>query len=536
MPTSYAVGQAPWETTSPSTAAPTSFPVGSAPWETNSAPSTTLPAARPVKDTPHPIRDILLPAASAVGSAFQGGVQQAKQGFDQARTATNPIDLLEGGLSTAAGVATAAASPLAPVTKPLEPIIGAAADKISDLPAVQKFAQSDAGAATSRIVQNVANADTVMGAVAGARTAPAEAAASLPGKVAEQLPSPYKTTSDLKASATADINKALSNTGKASATGLLNKDSNRLSGLETLYTMTKDQPVTRSDGSQFSFDPTHIENPTDVVSAFVQAKNQIWQRVQAGLDKGSSVAPDYSAVERQLQDVVRNSASKSLVAHAQSRLAELQTLKTQGVAGAQRYLQEELNPRIGAAITGASDAPALRLDAQLATDVNNALDNGLSKVQDAAIRPLKDMYSSLKSIEPDLVKMVQQTLRAKGKGLPQYINDFGNINLLEAAFAHNPAFFLAKAGGMKILAKVLATQRDPIDHLSNAFKSIQSYLGNAKPPAEAPTLALPPGIRGAPSRAGSGYKLSLPQRAQSTVDAAERANTGIKLPASDQAK
>lgn len=541
------ISQAPAPTTAPTTNAPASGSSESD-WQPIATQAPSNIASTPSKPA---IGDISGGLAKAFGSAVQtvksaaaGGIQQFQAGVAQARNpGASPANLPEGILKIGAGALNTVGAIAAPVITPIaKPIVDAASNAISNIPAVQKFAQTPAGNVASRVTEDVGNADTIAGGIAGiaggADVAPSpedalsgvkNAAQAANDKVANVI-SPFKSLSDLKTEATANINKALSNTGKASATGLLNKDSNRLSGIETLYKLTNNQPVTRPDGTTFQFDPTHITNPQDFLSAFVQAKNQIWNKVQAGLQRGSSIKPDYSGVEKTLQDVVDNSASNALKAHAASRLQEIQTLKTQGVDGAQRYLQEELNPRIGSAISGASDAPALKLDAKVANAVNDALDNGLAHVSDASVRPLKDMYASLKSIEPDLVRMVQKSVRAPGGGIPQYINDFANINLLEAAFAHNPAFYLAKAGGMKVLSKVLGTQRDPLDHLSKAFQAVQGYMRNAKPPQESPTLALPPGVRGSPSTVSSGYKIGLPQKAQSTLDALERSNPNIKQP------
>jgi hypothetical protein len=433
---------------------------------------------------------------SVLGSAISSGAKQiadaAKSSFgygvagaDKFQTAKNPLELGEAALQTGAGAAGVLGSPLAPVLKPAGDAANAAADKISNSPAVQNFAMSPAGATTARAAEDVGNAAALAGAVAVPEAAEgpslsetAASASKASAALSDKLSaiSPYKTTADLQAAATANINKALSNTGKASATGLLSRDSARLSGLENLYKLTKDQPIARPDGTVAPpLDLTHLTDPHDFLSAFVQAKNQLWSKVEVGLKTGAAVKPDYAPVISQLQDTIQNSASKALVQHAQSRLQEVKTLASQGVQGAQRYLQEELNPRIGAAISGASDAPALKLDATLAKGINNALDKGLSTVKDASIRPFKDQYASLKSIEPDIVRMIQKSVRAPGGGIPQYINDFANINLLEAAFAHNPGLYLAKAGGMKVLSKVLATQRDPLDHLSKAFQAIKSY-------------------------------------------------------------
>src|SRR5262249_33061867 len=101
--------------------------------------------------------------------------------------------------------------------------------------------------------------------------------------------------------------------------------------------------------------------------------------------------------------------------------------------------------------------------------------------------------------------------------VPAFINDFGNINLLEAVFAHNPGLYLAKGASMKVLGKVLGKERDPLAHLSKSFQSISGYMGNAKPPTPAPTLALPPGRPGAPSFVNNQRAIPLPAGGNTTL-------------------
>lgn len=116
-----------------------------------------------------------LPAAiakkpgSSIVDAFKSGIDKTKTGYTQAQNAHNPLELIEGGLKQGAGVVEAATAPLAPVFKPLGDAINYVGDKIGDIPAVQRFANSKAGETTSRIAEDVADATTIAGAVAGVK-------------------------------------------------------------------------------------------------------------------------------------------------------------------------------------------------------------------------------------------------------------------------------------------------------------------------------------------------------------------------------
>lgn len=97
-----------------------------------------------------------------VSDAFQGGVNYAKQGYEEAKTATNPLEKTEAGGKQLVGALGAAFSPLAPVTKYIGKGVNYLADKISDIPAVQKFAMSKAGANTARVAEDVGNTSALL--------------------------------------------------------------------------------------------------------------------------------------------------------------------------------------------------------------------------------------------------------------------------------------------------------------------------------------------------------------------------------------
>ncbi len=107
-----------------------------------------------------------------VGQAFNSGVQQAKEGYNQAKNAENPVQLLEGGTKLASGAISAAFSPLAPIAKPIEQGVNLAAEKISNIPAVQNFANTSAGQNTARVAEDIGNVANIAGAVAGIKEVP----------------------------------------------------------------------------------------------------------------------------------------------------------------------------------------------------------------------------------------------------------------------------------------------------------------------------------------------------------------------------
>lgn len=107
-----------------------------------------------------------------VKTAARSGFQQGMEGYQQAVDAPNPLQLLEGSVKMGAGAINTVYSPLAPLFAPLGKVVNAVSDKISDIPAVQRFATSKAGKATSRVAEDVANLSTLASVVPATKVAP----------------------------------------------------------------------------------------------------------------------------------------------------------------------------------------------------------------------------------------------------------------------------------------------------------------------------------------------------------------------------
>lgn len=109
-------------------------------------------------------------APGQVRDAFMGGVEQAKAGFQQANSATNPLGLIAGGTKALAGGINAAFSPLAPVMAPLGKVQSAISDKMQ-IPLTEEQKNSPAGQAGSKIADFVTDATTVGSAALGLKGA-----------------------------------------------------------------------------------------------------------------------------------------------------------------------------------------------------------------------------------------------------------------------------------------------------------------------------------------------------------------------------
>lgn len=111
-------------------------------------------------------------SGNAIKESFTGSVNQVKEGYSQARNATNPLQLLEGSIKGAAGGVGVVLSPFAGSLKPIGDLINKIGEKFGNVKGVQDFAGSKAGEIVNRIVEDVANLNTIVGAVAGEMKAP----------------------------------------------------------------------------------------------------------------------------------------------------------------------------------------------------------------------------------------------------------------------------------------------------------------------------------------------------------------------------
>lgn len=130
-----------------------------------STPTTTKAPTSNYKELP--LESNVRNAPTDIKNAFTGGIDQIKSGYEESKNAKNPWEFVEGGIKTAAGAVNTIFSPLAPITAPIGSGLNKVADKISDIPAVQKFAVSPLGQATARTAENVGNVATITGGVAG---------------------------------------------------------------------------------------------------------------------------------------------------------------------------------------------------------------------------------------------------------------------------------------------------------------------------------------------------------------------------------
>ncbi len=315
----------------------------------------------------------------------------------------------------------------------------------------------------------------------------------------------------LKTTAKDYILKALKIPSK-SPTGVMAAPETMLKGMETLYQYSKGMAVQTLNGTTIKFDPTQLltrtglqkvagplsygVDPLPLLQAFTQTKQMVWDKVLTGLDRGSSIKVNVEPVVKDLQKTIDTTASTQLKRAAQTRLNEVVKAAEGGPKAVQDYLTTILGPTLKADKT-ATEAPGVELAGKLYGQMTEALDSSLESAKGATIAPFKAQYAALKSMEAPLTAQIKKAMAGAGGKLPDYVDQYGNLSLIEALVSHNPAFFLAKGGFLKAIGALAKAERDPFVNLESAFKAIDKY-GGGDAVEQAPTLALPSGLGGAP--------------------------------------
>lgn len=109
-------------------------------------------------------------AGNAIKDQAESGVNQVKQSYDNAKTATNPLEKTEAGMGMLAGGIGAVSAPfVAPVLKPISDITNWLGEKIGNTKAAQDFVQRHPEAAKdlSRITADAGNTAAVLGTAMG---------------------------------------------------------------------------------------------------------------------------------------------------------------------------------------------------------------------------------------------------------------------------------------------------------------------------------------------------------------------------------
>lgn len=426
---------------------------------------------------------------NAVSGAFNAGVDQIKQSYQQAKTAPSLLAKGEAGLGMLAGGANALMAPLAPVlapiTAPINASINAAANKVSDIPAVQKFAQTPAGLTTSRVAQDVSNTATVLPFLAGAlapKQVLSEAGAVVDNGLNRVSNALTKTPEEIAAANTEKFNSNLNK-----AIPVLKKDVKDLAGKQKSAQTAFQDIVSNKDTLGLVDEegaPRFPENFTETAGVQQQRLGQIYKDYTAKLstvDKPRFEQDIHSQIFKQIDDL-NNALKKENSVDGRRALTkirgELSSLRDLSPEGIQNYI-ESINQRTRVAPGHPPTAEQIKL-ANLGGEMRKLLDTSISKLNGPGYQQLRNTYGAHKALESQLLQAAKKEIN-NTPGFTDKITSLGiTAEGLNFLLTHDPHALLI-AGGIKGATAFTKWLNSPQRALRNIFNDLEAQSKNPAP-------------------------------------------------------
>lgn len=330
-------------------------------------------------------------------------------------------------------------------------------------------------------------AGTAGGATVGAVTAPvlgmgAGLAAKPITKTIDTITKPLET---FKGDVVKNINKALSIQGKKSIGNAVNVvPEKRYQAFETLYDLSPEITVKDDIGQEVPFNPKET-NFQQFGEALYKTKNNLWGKVETELKKATQkgLEVDITPALEDLRTIIETPGTPvDVIKTAIGLNDELMRFTTEnGTAPVQALARYNsfLNKKITGQLTGTTNNATREVEAILAKNLSESVDNSIEGLQGAGFAKLKDQYSSLKAIENDTVRRMQQELRMLDTGLADFMGQYGTADMiggLVQAAQGNPTN-LVRGIGTKVAANYMKSLREPSKYLRDAFTQIEKYKG-----------------------------------------------------------
>lgn len=410
-----------------------------------------------------------------IGNQVKSGVAQIEKGTSSG-SGNSLLKESEAGMGVAAGAASILTSPLAPLFKPVGAAVGGIGDKVSNLPQVQKFATSPAGADATRVAQDVSNTASVVGTVAGLGGG-VDAAPSALDNMKSDLASAKNTIQDAKDSFTpessaksTDDNKILSAYNRAIKPTTAGKTGPGQFAAYNKDVVNAVKSISDNSGNLSFTDATGNtevgrtpQSRGELADALTQTKASIFSKYdslakQAG-DAGAGV--NLKPVSDSLNDIINNEALKitnpGAVEYAkgiQDRLTNSDgTSKVVDAKTAQDVITN-YNAALKAFYRSPTYDTASRasIDAGVVHQIRAGLDDAINNATGEDYQALKSQYGSLSSIEKDVNKAAIAQAKQVGSnasGLGKYVDVFAGGSMISSLLSLNPALFatgVAEAG------------------------------------------------------------------------------------------
>lgn len=418
---------------------------------------------------------------NSMDKAIQGGAAQVKQGFDTAANAKNPGQLFQAVGQLGSGAAGVISSPFAGALKPVEQGVNAFADRISNNPGVQNFANSKAGEVTSQVAENIGNYANIAETVGSFMEAPAalkEFKGAVSGVVDRAL---VPKEVPLNAAKVTDLyNRAIRPTvaGKSNAAQIQGANTKVLSGLQTIAENKPNLKFTDANGEVVT---GKAPQTVDQLSQAIQQTKQTVFKQYDALAKqagGQGIKVDPLNIAKELQPVIDSQSLKianpkaiDYATNLQQRLVEAGQLTPEITQEIIQHYNEVLkafyrNP-------SAETATTAGIDAMVANKLRESLDSQISSATGEQYQALKNQYGALKSMEKDVAHRATVWGRQNQVGLASNLANLASgAELVKALVTLNPAD-LVVGGAIKGIQKYIQYLNNPDSGISKIFSHLE---------------------------------------------------------------
>lgn len=420
---------------------------------------------------------------------FKSGIDQIKKGFSGVTGGqSSALQGGEAGLGIESGIASTVTAPLAPILKPIQNGVDAVVNGytgkngghvggISDIPILQKFAQSKVGTAAVRPLQDLANAGNVAGTIAGFAKSP-EVAANTAPKIADLAEQAKKMATD-KTVNTVNKFKPTFEENVTKAFPTLKKDvgnmSQKITNVRTAFTdiaQNKDSlGLTDKNGN-----PRTPNNFVETVDAQNKRLPQIYKDYSSKLsevDKPKFDENIQEGIKGQVKNIDDKLVKENSVDNRRALLKiknELHTLRDTSPEGIQSYIQS-INQKVKPLAPGGSLTAEQIQYANLGGELRKVLDSSVEKIDGSGYQELRNVYAAHKSIQSQLLMAAKKEIN----NIPGFTEKLGNAGLsiegVNFLMSHNPTSLITGLG-LKAASKYMTWLRSPQRGLQSAFKKV----------------------------------------------------------------
>jgi hypothetical protein len=279
------------------------------------------------------------------------------------------------------------------------------------------------------------------------------------------------------------VNKALQVNQKSSGGTVIKNLEQKAKGIQVLEKYAPVLNISDDIKSPEYFDVKKA-NYFDTIKAWNQARKEIFNRYHSIAEKsGQTVKTDITPMVDELNNVLTSKTTSQAKDAAKNILKELQdnfSIKLNDKGGViyndvnaldlEKYISD-LGQQASGALQGATDKAYSKVAAQISNAGRKVLDDIIERStgQGAEYQALKNEYGALKSIEQDLVKVLQKQARQVGGGIGDWFQIFNSGDLVAGMISQNPQY-LAQGLAKSILGFTKQNLSSPDRFLKRAFK------------------------------------------------------------------